>query len=109
MLLKAACLDTRLKSSSCAIGVFLQDATDLHHDSRIEPALMFARSVSVSSYIRKTCPCNVYPLEPHFYIAKLGFAGVYLFFLFLLQNIDCGYSLEPPRRGGSNMYPQSMF
>ena len=60
-------------------------------------------------YIRKTCPCNVYPLEPHFYIVKQGLAGVYLFFLFLLQNIDCGYSLEPPRRGGSNVYPQSMF
>ena len=25
------------------------------------------------------------------------------------QNIDCGYSLEPPRHGGSNGYPQSMF
>ena len=25
------------------------------------------------------------------------------------QNIDCGYSLEPPRRGGSNKYLQSMF
>ena len=25
------------------------------------------------------------------------------------QNIDCGYSLEPPRRGGSNEYPQPMF
>ena len=25
------------------------------------------------------------------------------------QNTDCGYSLEPPRRGGSNEYPQSMF
>ena len=25
------------------------------------------------------------------------------------QKIDCGYSLEPPRRGGSNEYPQSMF
>ena len=25
------------------------------------------------------------------------------------QNIDCGYSLEPPRRGGSNGYPQSTF
>ena len=25
------------------------------------------------------------------------------------QNIDCGYSLEPPGRGGSNEYPQSMF
>ena len=24
------------------------------------------------------------------------------------QNKDCGYS-EPPRRGGSNEYPQSMF
>ena len=59
--------------------------------------------------ITKTCPYNVYPLKPHFYIAKLGYAGVYLFFLFLLQNVDCGYSLEPPRRGGSNVYPQSMF
>ena len=25
------------------------------------------------------------------------------------QNTDCGYSLEPPQRGGSNEYPQSMF
>ena len=25
------------------------------------------------------------------------------------QNIDCWYSLEPPHRGGSNEYPQSMF
>ena len=25
------------------------------------------------------------------------------------QNIDCGYPLEPSRRGGSNEYPQSMF
>ena len=57
----------------------------------------------------KTCPCNIQPLEPDFYITKLWYAGVYHFFLFLLQNIDCGYSLEPPPRGGSNVYPQSMF
>ena len=25
------------------------------------------------------------------------------------RNINYGYSLEPPRRGGSNEYPQSMF
>ena len=25
------------------------------------------------------------------------------------QNIDLGYSVEPPRQGGSNEYPQSMF
>ena len=30
-------------------------------------------------------------------------------FLIFAQNIDCGYSLEPPRQGGSNEYPQSMF
>ena len=30
-------------------------------------------------------------------------------FLIFAQNIDYGYTLEPPRRGGSNEYPQSMF
>ena len=25
------------------------------------------------------------------------------------QNVDCGYLLEPPRRGSSNEYPHSMF
>ena len=25
------------------------------------------------------------------------------------QNIDCGYLSEPPLRGGSDEYPQSMF
>ena len=63
----------------------------------------------VEKRIRKTCPCNIYPRKSHFYIAKLGFEGVYLFFLILIQNIHCGYSLEPPRRGGSNLYPQCMF
>ena len=66
-------------------------------------------AVDLYPSIMKTCPCNVYPLEPHFYIMQLGHAGLYLFFLFLLQNIDCGYSLKQPRRGGSSMYLQSMF
>ena len=30
-------------------------------------------------------------------------------FYFSAPNIDCRYPLEPPRRGGSNVYPQSMF
>ena len=30
-------------------------------------------------------------------------------FLIFAQNIDYGNTLEPPRRGGSNEYPQSMF
>ena len=29
-------------------------------------------------------------------------------FLFLLKNIDCGYSLELLHRGSSNKYPQSL-
>ena len=58
--------------------------------------------------ITKTYLYNFDPFKSHFYLVKLGFTGYILFFLFLLKNIDCGYSLEPPRRGGSNEYPQSM-
>ena len=45
----------------------------------------------------------------HFNIVQLGFTGVNIIFLISAQNIDCGYSLEPPHQGGSNEYPQSMF
>ena len=80
-----------------AIGVF----KDTHH------------KVNTSShyglYVTKTRLYNFDPLKPHFYTVKLGFTGVYIIFLISAQNIDCGYSLEPPRWGGSNKYPQSMF
>ena len=59
--------------------------------------------------ITKTRLYNCDPLKPYFYIVKLGFTGVCIIFLTLLKNIDCGYTLEPPRRGGSNENPQSMF
>ena len=55
---------------------------------------------------------NFDPLKHHFYTVKLGFTRVYIIFLFFLisaQKIYCGYSLEPPRWGGSNEYQQSMF
>ena len=29
--------------------------------------------------------------------------------IFLLKNINCGYSLEPPQKGGSNEYQQLCF
>ena len=64
---------------------------------------------TISETITKTRLYSFDPLKPHFYIVKLGFTGVYIIFLILLENIDCGYSLEPPRRGGSNEYPQCMF
>ena len=65
--------------------------------------------IVICSSITKTRLYNFDPLKPHFYIVKLGFTGVYIIFLMFAQSIDCGYSLEPPRRGGSNEYPQSMF
>ena len=42
-----------------------------------------------------------------FYIFLFFF--FFFFFFFFAQNIDCGYTLEPPRRGGSNVHPQSKF
>ena len=58
---------------------------------------------------RKHAYIMLTPLKSHFYIVKLGFTGIYIIVLISAQNIDCRYSLEPPRRGGSNEYPQSMF
>ena len=50
--------------------------------------------------IRKTCLYNFDTLNPHFYIVKLGFTGVYIIFLI---------SARKHGLGGSNEYPQSMF
>ena len=63
----------------------------------------------LQKFITKTRLYNFDPLKPQFYTVKLRFTGVYIIFLISAQNIDCGYSLEPPRRGSSNEYPQSMF
>ena len=70
-------------------------------------SILFLRPVCPN--ITKTCLYNFDPLKPHFYLVKLGFIGVYIFFLLLLKNIDSGYSLEPPRRGGSNEYQNLYF
>ena len=37
---------------------------------------------TLNNYIAKTCLCNEYPLKPHFYIEKLGYAGIYFFSYF---------------------------
>ena len=43
------------------------------------------------------------PKKENFYIKNSNI------FHILAQNIDCEYSLELPRRGSSNEYPQSKF
>ena len=57
------------------------------------------------SNITKTYLYDFDPLTPHFFIVKLGFRGVYIIFLISAQNIDCGYSLEPPQRGPCKKLP----
>ena len=72
-------------------------------------ALLMSTHNQCGHPITKSCLYNFDPLKPHFYVVKLGFTGYTLLFLFLLKNIDCGYSWEPPLRGGSHEYPQSVF
>ena len=43
------------------------------------------------------------------YILHISDQNIDCGYSFEPPRIDCGYSLEPPRRGGSNEYPQSMF
>ena len=59
--------------------------------------------------IAKTCLYNADPLKPKLYIVKLGFTGVYIIFLISAQKHRLCYSLEPPRRGGSYEYTQSIL
>ena len=49
------------------------------------------------------------PLNPTFIQKNWVLQGYTLIFLFLLKNIVCGYSLEPPCRGDSNELPQSII
>ena len=52
-------------------------------------------------------PSRIPPYTPLSY-NKTGVCSDIHIFIILLQNIDCGYLLELPRRGGSNVYLQSM-
>ena len=53
--------------------------------------------------ITKTSPCNEPRYTPLLYSKTRVYRGIIFFFLFLRQNIDCGYSL------GSNVYPNQCF
>ena len=47
------------------------------------------------------------PLNPNFIV--MGIQWYTYFYLFLFQNMNCGYSLEPSRRGGFYVYTPSVF
>ena len=64
------------------------------------------------------CPCLVNAIHGgcNYHSSRQGFFVVFffikrelIFFLFLDENICCGYSLEAPRRGASNEYHNIWF
>ena len=56
-------------------------------------------------YTTKTCLYNFDPFKHHFMYSNTGInRGIHY-----PKNIDCGYSLEPPRRGCSNEYHNLCF
>ena len=58
--------------------------------------------------ITKTCPCNIQKIVGCKNNKKKNTGKNFdVFLIFFSQNIECGYMLEPPRRGGSNECPQS--
>ena len=83
--------------------MFYLDATFLHANNKD-----YTTKICLFKYTEKILP----PKNEKFQIKNSDI------FHISAQNIDCGYSLEPPRcgyslepprRGGSNEYPQSMF
>ena len=72
-------LDLFLLSSQSTILQSCQDYTAM---SWVHGSYQYLAQGHNRATIRKTFPCNVYPLIPHFHIVKLGYARVYLFFLF---------------------------
>ena len=64
-------------------------------------------NAKLSLSLRKHAYSNILEISPP---KNWKFSGKNFDIIYIsAQNIDCGYSLEPPRRGGSNEYPQSMF
>ena len=61
-----------------------------------------------SAPITQACPCNI---QQYFTAVKMLIFRYFFLIIFLIfaQNIDRGYTLEPPQWGGSNEYPQAMF
>ena len=67
----------------------------------------FCLQFETSANITKTRPCNI---QRFLKLSKMKIFNrkILIFFLFLLKT-DCRYTLDPPRRGSSNEYPQPMF
>ena len=85
----------------CALWRFWSDCANAHAELNHRWTHIFWRCGSNILYpldeqftSTKTSLYNFDPLKPHFYKVR---TGVYRSIHYFTKNIDCGYSLEPPR------------
>ena len=55
---------------SVPIGLFLKSYGHMNSEIVTHSAVISDNRLAL--HIRKTCPCNVFPLKPHFYLEKTG-------------------------------------
>ena len=101
----------------CILSQFCMPISRIVFPTRILP-LSRVRSVwqdfhqdygTVLIIIMLTCPCNVDPLTPHFYIVKLGFTGGIHYFLIFVLKHRLWVLVRTASLRRSNVYPQSMY
>ena len=86
---------------------FLQNSIAIMESKLPYMELYWYLSYSICTNITKTC---LFKYIENFTTKKGKFSDKnFDIFHSFAQNIDCGYSLEPPRWGSSNEYLQSMF
>ena len=76
-------------AGSAKLCHFMLNSRSLRGSSLIPPIpyqKLLCRLKEMCLLIMITCPCNVYPLTPHFYIVKLGFyRGIHFCLIFALK------------------------
>ena len=97
-------IDSYKQSGRCTVRartwfLSLLSTVDRQHHAILAPVVDFRHCPLLlyqpAKHMTKTRPCNLQRFFSN--MKKENFIGNFLiFFLFLLQNIDCGYSLEPP-------------
>ena len=75
----------------------------------LNSANLICRSTDISNYFRESLGIPDNESRLYLNISPPNTENFQIENSDIFQNIDCGYSLEPPRRGGSNEYTQSTF
>ena len=87
-----------------------QITVDFNFEGMAFIVLDYIFTKSVQSELCFTLRNSAHATYSDFFTAvKMTIFSRNLIFHIFAQNIDCGYSLEPPQLGGSNEYPQSLF